>query len=108
LLASRFAPWTPVHAASPAGKQTGQRGSSPFVGVDAAHDVVRGGTHRDEIVREIEAEAAAHRGDRRKSFHDVRGIEMRQRQTDWRLRTLAFEHDALATTSRGARSPSGW
>ncbi len=109
LLASRLAPWTPVHATSPAANSPGTDVRAPFVGVDAAHDVVRRGADRNRIAREIEAHAG---GTSRRSSETARrtyvGIEVRQRQEDAGRRSAPTSRTMLrATTSRGARSPSG-
>ena len=49
LLASRFAPWTPVHAASPRGPQPGHARAAVEAGRDAAHVIVRGRRHGDRL-----------------------------------------------------------
>src|SRR5207302_1485967 len=76
-------PVGPVHSRArdfAGGEQASDRGAAPFIAVDASHDVVRGGTDRDEIARKIETEALAHLRDRRKSAAYVGRVEMRQRQ----------------------------
>ena len=54
LLASRLAPCTPVQATSPAANSPRDRRAAVEVGLDAAHDVVRGRAHRNPIGRQIE------------------------------------------------------
>ena len=49
LLASRLAPWTPVHATSPAANSPGQRRPAVEIGDDAAHHVVRRRADRNAI-----------------------------------------------------------
>jgi hypothetical protein len=55
---------------------------------------VRGGTHRNRVAREIEADAPAHLGDRRKPARHEVGVEMRERQEDRRSGLLFLAHDA--------------
>ena len=109
LLARRLAPWTPVQAVSPAAKSPRQRCAAPLVGVDAAHQVVRRRPDRNGILREVEPDLPAHlrrssesaraRGRRR----DARASGRPVRRSPPTSRTMP-----RATTSRGARSPSGW
>ena len=89
-------------------EESRQRGAAPLVGVDAAHDVVRRGPDRNRIAREIEADAPAHLGDRRKPprarnrRRDAPASGRRDRRSARSSRTML-----RATTSRGARSPPG-
>ena len=90
------------------GEQARQGRAAPFVGVDAAHEVVRGRTDWNRIRREIEPDLPAHRGDGRKPLpaRDAASRCASVRNT-WPPVCSDFAHDARATTSRGARSPSG-
>ena len=80
LLARRLAPWTPVHATSPAANSPGIDVRPVEIGLDAAHHVVRRRTDRHPIGREVEPGAAACIRDRRKPRARRVRVQMRERQ----------------------------
>ena len=93
LLASLFAPWTPVQATSPGGVESGNRRAAVEIGPDAAHDVVRRRTDRHPIPCQIETRAPARLGDERKArVHEV-GIEVLEREKDGAAQPFALAHD---------------
>ena len=108
LLASRLAPWTPVHATSPAANSPRHGRAAPQVGLDAAHDVVR---RRPTGIRSRarssppprQAVDARSGSARARSRH--RGAAS-DRYTGWPVRRRS-RTIARATRSRGARSPAG-
>ena len=57
--ASRFAPCTPEHAASPHAHSPGKRGRAVEVGGDPAREVVRGRGHRQEVDLRVEPDRSA-------------------------------------------------
>ena len=68
--ARRFAPCTPVRATSPHGVEAREARAAAQVGHDAAHHVVRGRRHRDEILARIDAARPAEREDARKALRE--------------------------------------
>ena len=105
LLASRLAPWTPVPATSPAAYRPGIVRPPLQVGRDAAHHVVRGRSHGDEVPRDVDAETQAGRVDPGEAAC-ARGSGSRCRRS--RLTgprpACASRKMARATWSRGASS----
>ncbi len=74
-------------------KQSRHRRPSVEIRFHAAHDVVRGGAHRNGIAREIEAGSRACLRDGREAPPDEVGIQMRQRQVDGRSGAIRLADD---------------
>ena len=79
--ASRFAPCTPVRATSPTAYSPGSVVRPSRSVVDAAHQVVRGRSHRDRLARPVEAafaDGAVDRGEALREEHATSsGVERR-------------------------------
>ena len=108
--ASRFAPWTPVHEHSPHAYRPSRRRATEQVGLDPARGVVLGRGHREQLGGGVDAELAAPRDDRREARArgtPPRGGGHRARRAP-SPRSAMTSRMARATTSRGARSASGW
>src|SRR5205823_14946189 len=82
-------------------------GTPPLVGVDAAHDVVGRRTDGNRIAREIQADAGAHRGNRRKAPPDEIGVEMRQRQAHRSAGLFLLPDDAARDDVAGREIAAG-
>ena len=78
--ASRFAPCTPLHAASPHAQRCGERRGAVEIGDDAAREVVRGRRDRQPVLGRVEARRA---GTRTRSS----GSGARSRRSSWRRAT---------------------
>ena len=108
LLASRLAPCTPVQAASPAANKPGRAGAAVQIGPDAAHRVMRGGTHGRGRALEIDAVRQAGLVDAGEALANearlaVRHVEKDVRDRRWRASRARWS----AILHRAARVPSG-
>ena len=102
LLARRFAPWTPVHATSPAAKSPGNRRSTVQIRLHAAHDVVGGRADRDAIARQVETRPPAHLRDQRKPLVNEIRIQAFERQKHRLFRCDGSREQWRATRDRAA------
>ena len=108
--ASRLAPWTPVHATSPTAKRPGTRRAAVEVGEHPAAGVVRGRHDRHRLAGQVEPACAA--GARRCRGSGGRGSRRpgawRRGRRGRRRSRAGGRRSSAETTSRGARSASGW
>ena len=89
------------------GEQPRDRRPAVEVRDDASHDVMRGGTDRNSIGREIEAGLPARRRDQRKALAHERRMQMRERQIHRLSRALSLARDTARDPIAGGEIPRG-